>query len=276
MGLTAEDGDRMKASIGCIDLLGMSIASVDSEGVLDRIFASLERGEGGWLVTANLDILRRHHREADARALYDAADLRVADGMPLVWASRLANEPLPERVTGSGLTPAIAERAAREGRSVYLLGGAEGAAEGAARVFRERSPALSLAGISSPFVDSPATSEQVAAIAAELAPLAPDVILVGLGSPKQEHLIRALMPHLPRAYFIGVGVSFSFVAGQVHRAPPWMRRAGLEWAHRLSQEPGRLARRYLVDDLPFAFRLLGTSFLAGIRKKRRNSGPSRG
>jgi N-acetylglucosaminyldiphosphoundecaprenol N-acetyl-beta-D-mannosaminyltransferase len=235
----------------------MSLAQIDRFGLLDHLFDSLARGRGGWLITANLDFLRRHAREPAFRALYDAADIRVADGMPLVWAARLQGDWLPERVAGSSLVWLIAERAAREGRSLYLLGGEPGANRRASDVFREKFPGIRVIGASSPRIGSPPTAAEVEGIRAEMLRVRPDILLVGLGSPKQEELIRALRPALPATWMIGVGISFSFVSGDVRRAPGWMRRAGLEWVHRMAQEPGRLARRYLVHNLPFAFRLFG-------------------
>src|ERR1700690_4598603 len=105
----------------------MSLARLDFDGVLDHVFGDLDAGRGGWLITANLDFLRRHVRDPESRALYAAADLRVADGMPLVWAARAQGTPVPGRIAGSSLLVPLVERAARSGRSVYLLGGEPGA-----------------------------------------------------------------------------------------------------------------------------------------------------
>jgi N-acetylglucosaminyldiphosphoundecaprenol N-acetyl-beta-D-mannosaminyltransferase len=237
------------------DLLGMPLARVDSVALLDHVFGALARGRGGWLVTANLDFLRRHARDLEARTLYAAADIRVADGMPLVWAARLQGDPLPERVCGSALIWLLVERAAREGRSLYFLGGDARANEKAAEVLRRRCPAVTICGSASPTVSSPPTPEQIAGIRREVLPAEPALLLVGMGSPKQEQIIRALRADLPRSWLIGVGASFSFVAGEIRRAPRFMQSAGLEWLWRLGQEPRRLARRYIVDDLPFAFEL---------------------
>ena len=236
----------------------MSLARVDRFGLLDHVFASLAAGRGGWVVTANLDILRRHAVDPAARALYDAADVRVADGMPLVWASGLQGDRLPERVAGSSLLWLLAERAAAERRSIYFLGGAPTQVNERCReVLRERWPALRILGGASPQISADPQPAEVTPLRDQLQTLAPDLLLVGLGSPKQEQLIRQLRPALPRTWMIGVGISFSFVSGDVRRAPLWMQRVGLEWMHRLAQQPGRLARRYLVDDLPFAARLMG-------------------
>jgi N-acetylglucosaminyldiphosphoundecaprenol N-acetyl-beta-D-mannosaminyltransferase len=237
-------------------LMGMRFDAIGEDSLLDHIFASLAQGHGGWLVTANLDFLRRHQTDARARSLYDAADLRVADGMPLVWAARLQGEPLPERVAGSSLTWRLAERAAAGGRSLYLLGGSPAENQKAAQVLLARYPGLRLSGRSAGRFASPPTNSELAQLAFELLPLQPDFLYVGLSSPKQELVIEALRPQLPRTWMIGVGASIGFISGYQHRAPPWMQRAGLEWLHRLAQDPSRLARRYLMDDLPFALRLL--------------------
>lgn len=252
-----------------IELLGMRVAVIDSRGLLDHMFDALRRGQGGWIVTANLDIVRRAVLDSDARGLYDAADLRVADGMPLVWASQLRGKPLPERVAGSTLSSELAEYAARENRSIYLLGGDPGAAEACRDVLCQRHPSLNIVGCSSPRVSSPATTEQIDAIEETIRACGedPDIILVGLGSPKQEYAIQKLKQRYPRAWLMGVGITFSFIAGHQARAPKWMRRVGAEWVHRMVQDPKRLVRRYLIDDLPFAALLFGDAIRQRVRDR---------
>jgi len=235
--------------------MGLRLARVDWHELVDHVFASLQVGRGGWLITANLDFLRRYVCEPETRALYDAAEIRVADGMPLVWACWLQGDRIPERVPGSSLVWPVVERAAREGRSVYLLGGAPGVNGRARRVLVEKYPSLKLCGGSSPAISSPPSSSDVEGVLPELIKARPDILLVGLGSPKQEELIHLLREHLPSTWMVGVGISFSFIAGDLKRAPEWMCRMGVEWVHRMLQEPRRLAKRYLVDDLPFALRL---------------------
>ena len=249
-------------------LLGMHLARVRQAELVEHVFATLADGKGGWLVTANLDFLRRYVRDAQVRTLYDAADLRVADGAPLVWASRLQGDAVPERIAGSSLLWLLAERAARDGRSLYLLGGTPTANEGAARVLVERYPGLRICGCSCPAISSPPTADEVAHLQTELAALQPHILLVALGSPKQEELIARLRPHLPATWMMGVGVSLSFVAGELDRAPAWMQRTGLEFLHRLAQEPGRLARRYLVEDLPFALHLFPATLKTRLGARR--------
>ena len=244
-----------------VEIGELPFASLDREAVLDVVFGSLARGEGGWLVTANIDFAQRAAASRDVAELYRKATLIVADGMPLVWASRLLGRPVPERVTGSDLAWRLAERAAEEGRSIYLLGGSGPAGERAAGVLRERYPGIVISGVASPWVDPRPTPAQLEEVLQTVAAARPDVLFVALGSPKQEYLIEALRPHLPGTWMIGVGITLSFIAGDVTRAPALLRELGLEWLHRLAQEPRRLADRYLRRNLPYAARLLVRSAL---------------
>ncbi len=245
-------------------LLGVPVDPISLDRAAEHIVRAAKTGAGGWVITPNLDILRRAVRDREFRALYDEATLRLADGMPLVWASRLQRTPLPERAAGSDLIFALAREAAEHGASLFLLGGNPGAAEKTAEVLCQKHPTLRIAGIDCPAVGFEQDAESMRRLTEALRDAAPDLVLVALGSPKQERVIRALRAELPRAWFLGIGITFSFVAGEVKRAPEWMRRIGLEWAHRLAQEPRRLVRRYLVDGLPFAFKLFVVSAARGL------------
>jgi N-acetylglucosaminyldiphosphoundecaprenol N-acetyl-beta-D-mannosaminyltransferase len=259
--------NRSQAGLPSIDLLGMNLAAITSSALVDHMFQSLDAGRGGWIVTANLDFMRRYVRDPNARDLYAAADIRVADGMPLVWASRMQGANLPERIAGSTVVSQIVERAAAQGRSLYLLGGPERARLKALETWQSAHPTLVIAGQSGPMITDPPGEKQLADICAELERTHPDIILCGFGTPKQEHVLRAIRARLPAAWMMGIGGTFSFIAGDVARAPLWMQRAGLEWLHRLSQEPRRLAKRYLVEDLPFAAELFSRALLDRARRK---------
>ena len=149
------------------------------------------------------------------------------------------------------------------------MGGTASANQHAAEQLQARHPTLRLCGRSCPQIASPPSADEVKRLADELLPLSPDILLVGMGSPKQEQLISALRLLLPQTWMMGVGISFSFIAGEVHRAPVWLQKMGLEWVHRLLQEPRRLARRYLVENLPFAFRLFASALYTRVRNLRR-------
>jgi N-acetylglucosaminyldiphosphoundecaprenol N-acetyl-beta-D-mannosaminyltransferase len=250
---------QVRAPAGCIDLDGVPFQCMTRADVVDHIDAALGREQGGWVVTLNLDLLRLQS-VASVRECYARADLRVADGMPLLWAAALQGTPLPDRVAGSDLVWLVAERAAQRGHSLYLLGGAPGAAPEAARTLCARWPELRIAGVASPRISEPPTTGELSALRDALAKAQPDIVYVALGTPKTEYLIAALRDAFPASWWIGVGISLSFIAGNVRRAPAWVQRAGLEWLHRMVQEPRRLARRYLVDDLPFLAGLLWRSW----------------
>ncbi len=239
-----------------IELLGHPIHRIDEAECVAYVDAALDAHAGGWIVTPNLDHLRRLSEDAEFRSICAQASLSVADGMPLVWASRLAGTPLPERVAGSNLIQSVSAMLAKKRRSAFFLGGDPGTAEAAAEILADRHRGLQIAGTDCPEVGFERDGARMDELRNRLLASAPDVVFVALGSPKQERVIAELRTLLPGTWWLGIGISFSFVCGAVQRAPLWVQRLGLEWLHRLIQEPRRLARRYLVDGLPFAVRLL--------------------
>ena len=250
-----------------IRLMGTPIGVVTEVDAVQTIVEAAEAGRGHWTITANLDHLRRYHRNLIEQGLIDEADMVVADGMPLIWASRIAGEPLPERVSGSNMVWSICEAASTRRQSVFLLGGDPGVAERAADVFRDRYPGLEIAGTACPPVGFENDEQELDHIQRRVSEAAPQIVFVALGFPKQDLLIRSLRRSLPNASFLGVGISLSYATGDVSRAPSWICGLGLEWAYRLSQEPTRrLVRRYLVDGLPFGLRLLTSATWHRVRR----------
>ena len=239
-----------------ITLRGIRLHALTEAGCVDHLLNELDAGRGGWVITPNLDHMRRAETDREFRQMLDEADVVVADGTPLIWASRLQDTPLPQRVAGSSLVWSLAEAAAGKGRSLYLLGGSPGAAEKAADQLKKRYPDLKMAGTDCPEIGFDKNPDRIEEVLQKVLDAGPDIVYVGLGSPKQERLIRQVRVRLPHVWWIGVGISLSFIAGDVRRAPRWVQKLGLEWLHRLVQEPGRLAGRYLVHGLPFAARLL--------------------
>jgi N-acetylglucosaminyldiphosphoundecaprenol N-acetyl-beta-D-mannosaminyltransferase len=217
--------------------------------VLDRLRAR----EGGWIVTLNLDHLWHFQRDAAYAALCARTTFAVADGMPIVWTSRLQGTPLPGRVTGADLVSSLSAGAARDGRSIFLVGGMPGVADAAAAVLRSRHPELRVAGVL-----TGCEGWEPAQIAERLRAAGADIVYISLGKIVEERLIDRLREQLPAMWFMGVGTSFAFLSGHVSRAPHWMRAAGLEWLYRWAQEPRRLTRRYLRC-IPLAVRLLGAA-----------------
>lgn len=248
-----------------ITIVGAWVHRVTMEEAVDHIAHALDANVGGWVVTPNLDILHKLTHDESFAQLVEPASLRLADGMPLIWASKLAGTPLPERVAGSDLVWRISERAARDDKSVYLLGGDEGIADKAKGVLEAKYQGLNVVGTHCPPFGFEKNEQEMATILDDLRRTKPDIVLVALGCPKQERLIDVLRHELPQTWFLGIGISLSFVTGDVKRAPAWCRKIGLEWAHRLLQEPKRLAHRYLVIGIPFALKVLVSSVSTRFR-----------
>ncbi len=257
---------------GMVDRVRLGMVDFDSVTELEtcrHIADAIANRTGGFLVTANLDHLLRCSRHLEYRTLVQKADVVVADGMPLIWASRVQGTPLPERVAGSSLCWSLAKTLAQAGRSLFLLGGNPGVAERASRVLVERFPGLRIAGTHCPPFGFENESIEIDRIRDMLRQSKPDVVYVALGSPKQEELIERFRGDFPETWWMGVGISLSFITGDVQRAPPWVQKIGLEWIHRLVQEPRRLVRRYLIDGVPFGLWLLGTSAIKRVRSPKR-------
>jgi N-acetylglucosaminyldiphosphoundecaprenol N-acetyl-beta-D-mannosaminyltransferase len=248
-------------------LHGVGFDPLTEAAVVNRVMTGLAAGEGGRIVTPNADILRLASRPGEPRDHVDAATLVLADGAPLVWASRLAGRPLPARVAGSDLIWSISGALAARRHSIYLLGGEQGAAERAGEVLVDRFPGLRVAGTACPPFGFDQQPDEYQDLCDTVVTARPDVVYVGLGFPKQERVIADLRPRLAGSWFMGCGAAIGFVAGTHRRAPRWMQRSGLEWLHRLGNEPGRLAKRYLLHDLPFAARLLVRSALNRIPRR---------
>ena len=237
---------RPRFRIGTLDL-----DTVTFDGALTTIRDLVERGEGGAVFTPNVDHVMLAERDVRLRDAYSRSSLSVADGVPIVFASRLIGPKIPEKVSGSDLILPLMELAGQQRWRVYLLGGADGVAFEAADILREQY-GVNIVGVDdSMFHLTPMVSE--AAVVDRIAAAQPDLLLVALGCPKQELFIDRLRPVLGRIVAIGVGASLDFVTGRINRAPGWMSRSGLEWCFRLSQEPRRLWKRYLLVDTRFVF-----------------------
>lgn len=254
-----------------VSLAGVGFDPITEDEAVTHVRRALDAGVGGRIVTPNVDILRQAARDPDLRAALTTADLVVADGAPLVWASRAAGTPLPARVAGSDLIWSLSRGLARNGRSVYLLGGEPsraGVPEGAQRaagILTNACRGLRIAGHASPRYGFDRNPVALAAVCREVVEAKPDLVYVGIGFPRQERLIELLRPDLPGAWFLGCGAAINFVAGDQVRAAGWLQRAGLEWLHRLVSEPRRLANRYLRHDVPYALRLLAGAAFARRR-----------
>jgi exopolysaccharide biosynthesis WecB/TagA/CpsF family protein len=198
-----------------------------------------------------MDHVVRLQKDPEFREAYRGASLVVADGMPVVWASRLLGKGLKQRVTGSDLVPEVCRLASETGRTVFFLGGNPGVAEKAGENLAKLYPGLKVAGSYAPplgFEKDPARDEETLRRVNEAKP---DILLIALSAPKQEKWIHRHRDRLQFRLALSIGCGLDYQAGAARRAPGWMRRVGLEWLWRIVLEPKRLARRYLVEDMAF-------------------------
>jgi N-acetylglucosaminyldiphosphoundecaprenol N-acetyl-beta-D-mannosaminyltransferase len=235
-----------------IEMFGMQVSRLTMPETIDRILSwcAAPRAEAcRYIVTPNVDHAVMFQHRADLRLAYSDAALVLADGLPLVIASKLLRRPLPERVAGSDLVPKLL--GAGQPLRVFLLGAAPGVAETAAEIIKLQWRNANVVGTLSPplgFENDPVENER---ILAAVAAASPDFLVVGFGAPKQELWVHRNHRALQAKVAICAGATIDFLAGHKQRSPVWMRHCGLEWLHRVATEPRRLAGRYARDAWEF-------------------------
>ncbi len=234
-----------------INILGIEIDNLSMPQVLQRIDSFVRSGRSHVIVTPNVDHLVKLQKDAHFRHVYRIASLALPDGQLVIWASRFLGTPLSHKVSGSDLLPRLCRHAAARGHTLFFLGGRPGAAMLAARKLQEQNPTLVIAGIYCPPYGFEHDARENGKIIRMIRDARPDIVLVGLGAPKQEKWVSAHMTEYDAPVSIGIGASFEFASETIRRAPRWMQSAGLEWMCRLIREPRRLWKRYLVDDMAF-------------------------
>lgn len=232
------------------DLQAMSVSMLDSVSVTDRALGWAHSATTKLIVTPNTDHFVRWRRDAVFRSLYARADLRIADGVTLPLLARASGMSVPPRVTGADLFIDCATACARTGVPLVIVGGRDGAGDQASQNLQARFPGLQVAFVAEPSVTDLFSEQYLRDLANRLAAYPEKVVALCLGSPKQERLFVDLDRRNPTigGVFLCVGAAVDFAAGTAVRAPQLMRTLGLEWLFRLVREPGRLWRRYLLDD----------------------------
>jgi len=227
------------------ELLGVPMALVDYAAAMDAMDGMIERRAPGYVSAAAVHVVMVSRHDPETRAALRGASLVLPDGRPLVWALNLLGAGLSDRVYGPELTERYCRRAAECGHRVWLYGGATPAAlTELQQVLAARFPGIRVAGGYSP-PHRPLTRAEEQALAERINADAPDVVWVGIGAPKQERWMARMRPLVEAPVLAGVGAAFDFISGRKRQAPAWMQRRGLEWLFRLSQDPVRLAPRYL-------------------------------
>lgn len=249
-GLPVDRAAARPAAAWPIAILGVPLENVTMAAALARVEGFMTARGPHYVVTVNVDFLVQARRDVELRRILREADLALCDGTPLVWASRLLGNPLPERVAGADLVPQLIRSAAANGRRIFLLGAGPGVTALAAARLEAGHPGLQIAGhYSPPFCRLLEMDHQE--IVRRVRAARPDLLLVSFGCPKQEKWIAMHYRSLGVPVVMGVGATIDFLAGRVGRAPVWMRRGGCEWFYRLLREPRRLWRRYADNGLCF-------------------------
>ncbi len=235
-----------------VSILGVNVHAQPFDDAIALLGEWACERKGRYVTACPVYTLMLAKDQPNVRAALENADMVTADGMPLVWVQRRRGFPDAQRVYGPDIMLALCAETAKRGTRHYFLGGAPGVAAALAETLQNRFPGLQVAGTLAPAVESGRIDE---AVIAQICAAAPDVLWIGLGSPKQDLWMAAHRDRLP-CLMIGVGAAFDFLTKRKRQAPPILRRAGLEWAFRLVQEPRRLWRRYVIYNPRFVLGLL--------------------
>jgi N-acetylglucosaminyldiphosphoundecaprenol N-acetyl-beta-D-mannosaminyltransferase len=220
---------------------------VDLAGTVRALERMIRSGAKHQVVCHTINTLIAARRQEELRSMYNGASLALPDGLPVVWASRVLGEAVPGRVAGPDLLLAVSTAAARRGYTCYFMGGGTGTAGKLAGTLRSANPGLKVVGVYSPAFHEQFPPGLNARIIARINAVKPDILWVGLGSPKQDRWIAENLRRLDVRVAIGVGAAFEIYGGKIGRAPLWMQRGGLEWFFRFLHEPRRLFRRYFLE-----------------------------
>ncbi len=216
---------------------------------LNEIDKLIQKKNCSYVVTPNVDHIVRLEKDEELQKVYKNASLILTDGKPLIWISKWYKTPIKEKISGSDLFPRVCQLAANKNYTMYLLGAAEGVADTAAKNLMKKYPGLNIVGTYSPPFGFEKSKQEMNKIKTQIQDVHPDILIVGLGCPKQEKFMYYHCKELGVPISFGLGASIDFEAGNIKRAPKWMSNHGLEWLYRFSKEPKRLFKRYFVDDL---------------------------
>jgi N-acetylglucosaminyldiphosphoundecaprenol N-acetyl-beta-D-mannosaminyltransferase len=250
-----------------VNVLGVGISVLDQDRAREFLFDAVRSGRRGYVTVTGVHGVSEAQNDPELRRIHNEALLATPDGMPMVWMGRLQGKRSIRRVYGPDLMLNLCEHSVAHGFTHFLYGGASGVAEELQRKLESLFPKLRIVGTyTPPFREL--NDIEVTDLQQRVRLVRPDFFWVGLSTPKQEHFMAQCLSILPEAkILIGVGAAFDLLTGRVRQAPRWMQRSGLEWLFRLTQEPRRLARRYLVNNPLFILRATGQ--LLGLRNQLR-------
>lgn len=230
-------------------LLNTYINNVSMDETIGYIEQLVQSKKRSYIVAINVDVVMKIEEDSYLKEVTDNADMVLVDGKPLVWISNWHKKPVKEKISGSDLVPSICEVAAKNGYSIFFIGGKDGIAEQAKKNLEEKLPGINIVGTYAPPFGFEKDQVELDNINNMITEAKPDLLIVCFGCPKQEKFIYENYQKYAPTVSICAGATIDFLAGNVRRAPKWMSDHGLEWLYRFSQEPKRLFKRYFVDDV---------------------------
>jgi len=246
-----------------VNVLGVGISVLNLPAARDAIAGAVRDRRKGYVCVTGVHGVMEAQADAAFRRILNGAFLCTPDGMPMVWAGKLNGQRDMARVYGPDLMLEVCAWSETNSCRHFFYGGADGVAELLVEKLQARFPKMETVGTFTPPF-RPLVAAEEKQFAETIRAARPDILWVGLSTPKQEKFMAEFLPKLDMTLMIGVGAAFDFHSGRVRQAPPWMRRSGLEWFYRLCQEPRRLAGRYFKNNPLFALKILGQ--LCGVRK----------
>jgi N-acetylglucosaminyldiphosphoundecaprenol N-acetyl-beta-D-mannosaminyltransferase len=238
-----------------VNILGVGISTITMNEAVDQIQSWIAHDSRKYVSVCNVHTIMECQKSDVMRQAVNGAGIATPDGMPLVWLGRHFSKRVVKRVYGPDLMLAVCEQSVVSGYTHYFYGGAEGVPELLAARLKKQFPDLRVAGMYSPPF-RPLTIVEEEKMIERLNTADPDIVWIGLGTPKQDLWMARYRDRLRARVFIAVGAAFDFHTGRIPQAPIWMQRSGLEWLYRLVQEPRRLWYRYLVYNPLFVARVL--------------------
>lgn len=242
------------------NIAGVRISKADLQETLNLFCYFIEHKEKRRICVTPVNNIVWANQNRDLMTLYNTSDMNLADGVPVVWASRFLNDPIKGRVTGLDVLPAFSEISALRGYSSFYMGAKAGVAKLLAEKYSKKHPGLNIVGVYSPPFAKQFSFEENEKMIAMINKAKPDVLWVSLTSPKQDFWIAEHFEKLDVRIAIGVGGAFEVCSGVIDRAPLWMQRNGLEWFYRFLMEPTRLFRRYFIEAPVFFLLILRQKF----------------
>jgi N-acetylglucosaminyldiphosphoundecaprenol N-acetyl-beta-D-mannosaminyltransferase len=245
------------------NVLGVGVSAINLDGATESLRSILQNSGRGYVCVTSVHGVMEAQKDPELLRILNSSLLSTPDGMPTVWVGKLQGFSDMRRVRGLELMLRVFEMSAREGYTHFLYGGKPGVADQLKAALMARCPGAKVVGTYTPPFRN-LTAQEEEDLAMRIKELRPDFFWVGLSTPKQEHFMARYNGELDTRIMVGVGAAFDYLAGLVEDAPEWVRNAGLQWVHRLMQDPKRLWKRYLYNNPRFIYRI--TLQLTGARK----------